>query len=191
MDLYRTARADTGAGVGRKAIVGRATVVRDLGVTRAAVAVARIASMDLDALNAIVYVCMDVYIAVSGEVYGKRVAEVAIRVDHSEVQGGVMYDVSIYCKVIRIQVRFGGCWTFSDTQYVYTSQSYTYTTVTSNSHPLEGSEQYRRSRYGDNENGIRIDPSSSVRQAGSSCDPSSSPFNIDHQDDIYHLYSIR
>ena len=89
MDLYRTARADTGAGVGRKAIVGRTTVVRDLGVTRAAVAVARIASRDLDALNAIVCMYMFVYIVEGGEVYAKRVAEVAIRVDHSEVQGGV------------------------------------------------------------------------------------------------------
>lgn len=80
MDLYRDARADTGAGVGRKAIVGRATVVRDLGVARAAVAVARIASRDLDALNAILYMCMFGYIVEGGEVYGKRVAEVAIRV---------------------------------------------------------------------------------------------------------------
>jgi hypothetical protein len=52
VDLYRKVTA----GTGRKAMVGREMVVKDLGVIRAAVAVARIASRVLDALNAIVFV---------------------------------------------------------------------------------------------------------------------------------------
>lgn len=51
------------AGKGRKASSGRAMVVKALGVIRVAVAVARIASRVLDALNAIVFV---VYMYICG-----------------------------------------------------------------------------------------------------------------------------